>query len=107
MIISSIGELIQTYIKENNTSIQSIALQIGLTKKSLIKLMYGDFTAIRIDTLSKLCTLLNVQTDVLLTYLPSDIPPQHKPYIKQDYLTASTQNKRMATAFVLQQPNPM
>ncbi|MDD4721885.1 MAG: helix-turn-helix transcriptional regulator [Acidaminococcaceae bacterium] len=64
MIISKIPSV----VAGKGLNIAELTRRTGLNKKTVIKLMYADFKSISVDTLDRLCSVLNVNTEDLLKY---------------------------------------
>lgn len=79
-------------VAEKGISLAELSRLTGLTYKTAVKLYYSDFTSLRIDTLDKLCEVLEVQPGDLLRYERG--PVVQKPVSSVEVSPRHPRNKR-------------
>lgn len=101
-IVSMIPEI----VKEQNITLADLARLTGMTPRSIAKIYYADITSIRIETLDRLCDVLDSTPGKLLTFQPGMLskrmalteipnsPARTKPH---------TKNKRALKAKIISQ----
>lgn len=95
MIINRLPELVQ----RNSLSLSKLSKLTGLTRKTIVKLYYANFTGIHIDVLDKLCEALHTTPGDILQYKPGN----HSKYPVLEELPEHThpQNKRVEKALLI------
>ncbi len=69
--------------KARNLSQNKLAQRIGMTLQTVQRIEYGDAKSIPLDTLDKLCEVLDCQTGDLLVRVPNDDEEQFNLIVEQ------------------------